>query len=191
MEGHAEQDVKMVLMHVGQYSLADGGECVFVVGQKDCLNETGAMSYPAGWDNCTRRTWCNGDYKNSLPGSLMSIFKEMKTVIDHDSSGAVSVNDYFALPAEREIFGVNSNASAASEQDLFQIDFYKSPANRIKSSLSSASHTMQPNDYWGRSYVAGMSDNWVVVTSAGASSFRGSSSQSGIAPFGCIGKKVV
>ena len=92
MESHAEQDVKMVLMHVGQYPLADGGECVFVVGQKDCLNETGAMSYPAGWDNCTRRTWCNGDYKNSLPGSLMSIFKEMKTVIDR--ANPLFVSDY-------------------------------------------------------------------------------------------------
>ena len=39
METHAAQDVKMVLMHAGQYPLADGGECAFVVGQKDCLRK--------------------------------------------------------------------------------------------------------------------------------------------------------
>lgn len=192
METHAAQDVKMVLMHAGQYPLADGGECAFVVGQKDCLNETGYMNptptNTGGWDACARRGWCNSDYKNAIPPILLSLFRQMK-VVTANGSGATTVDstDIFALPAEKEVFGVKAYADNIAEANLFQFDFYKTGSNRVKKVGASA------NEYYERSPRAADIGDFCIVTNTGTAYVSGDLAAvelDGLAPFGCIGKKV-
>ena len=190
METHAAQDVKMVLMHAGQYPLADGGECAFVVGQKDCLNETGYMNptntVAGGWDACARRSWCNGDYKNAIPPILLPLFRQMK-VVTANGNGATTVDsiDTFALPAEKEVFGVNEYANSTAEVNLFQIEWYKSAPNRIKNRGGSPTWWSERSPGGGVLFC-GVDDKGQVQP-AGNSSLGPITSFS---PFGCIGKKV-
>ena len=150
MESHAAQDVKLVLMHAGQYPLSGGGTANFVVGLKDCLSEGGKMDSGDngdvfGWDTCTRRTWCNGEFKNSLPPTLLPIFKQMQTIAANGSGvTAVTSDDYFALAAEKEVFGTNKYADSTVELNLFQFDWYKTASNRQKNKGSwSRSHYLK------------------------------------------------
>ena len=189
METHAAQDVKMVLMHAGQYPLADGGECAFVAGQKDCLNEIGYMNPTAtntgGWNTCERRGWCNSDYKNAMPPVLLPIFKQMKTTAANGAgNAAVTSNDYFALFAEKEIFGANTYAGATAEATLFQIEWYKTSANRIKKVNGYV------GTYWNCSPVSSNSSGFCCVYSNGTTTANMADFTYGLAPFGCIGKKV-
>ena len=113
-----------------------GGTANFVVGLKDCLNEGGRMNPEyniGGWNACERRTWCNEDFKNSFPSTLLPIFKQMKTIsADGQGNNAIESDDYFALPAEKEVFGYTNNASATAEAELFQLEYFKTASNRAK-----------------------------------------------------------
>lgn len=187
METHAAQDVQMVLMNIGGYELTEGGECAFVVGQKGVLYEVGIIdsgSNPGGWNGCKRRTWCNGTYKNAMPMGLSPIFRQFKTraaAATGDSAPAVISDDWFALPAEKEIIGKSQDASAVAEADLQELEYYKTAANRRKGEI-----------YWTRSQYTGISWSFVIVTKAGAvDSYYDIKNPQGISPFGCIGKKVV
>ena len=186
METHAAQDVKMVLMHAGQYPLADGGECAFVVGQKDCLNEPGKM-HPtkissfdwSGWDSCERKEWCNNDYKNALPSPFVNIFRQI-----NDSTGRTK-GDYFALAAEKEILGFNKY-STDNEAGLFQFNWYENFSHVRKNVGSYGEYR-----YWNRSPSSYLSV-FCCIASNGGADYGDVDNQYplGISPFGCIGKKV-
>lgn len=175
METHAAQDVKMVLMHAGQYPLADGGECAFVVGQKDCLNEGGYI-HPDndvnGWENCERRSWCNNDYKNAIPPTLLTTFRPM-------------AKDTFSLAAEREIRGSNPIGNPNADSGLFLFDYYKISTNRIKRMNGTNSY------HWNKTPSYDNDLIFCATTSSGAAGSANVYSKWGLAPFGCIGKKVV
>ena len=98
-----------------------------------------------GWDTCTRRTWCNGEFKNSLPPTLLPIFKQMQTIAANGSGvTAITSDDYFALAAEKEVFGTNKYADSTVELNLFQFDWYKTASNRQKGKGSwSRSHYLE------------------------------------------------
>ena len=181
METHAAQDIQLVLMHAGEYPLASGGVCNFVVGMKDCLNEKGKMDSTGdgGWDGSERRAWCNADFKNSIPQSLIGIFKKMVTVSGGtDGKSKVTSNDYFALPAEKEIFGINTRADAIVEEELFQLAYYET--TQIKKVNNAADW------YWQRSTSSIVSPYFCGVTATGASSDSYPYNPGGISPFGCI-----
>lgn len=189
METHAAQDVKMVLMHAGQYPLADGGECAFVVGQKDGLNEYGYMNptdtTTDGWRGCARRGWCNSDYKEAFPATLKSIFRPAAVTTGIDMAGGSAVtDDYFALPAEKEIFGTNIYGNSTAEVSLFQLKYYEIAANRIKKGNGS------PLAYWERSNWTSGAQYFCMVNANGEAFRYGASQQGMLAPQGCIGKKV-
>ena len=189
METHAAQDVKMVLMHAGQYPLADGGECAFVVGQKDCLNEKGSINVSNtpkyGWYVSERRSWCNSIFYNSLPTIIKNIFRQFANTSAGGKENSPTVsNDFFSLFAEKEVFGTNTYADATAEATLFQIEYFKNATNRIKKVNSY-------NEYWFlRSLMSGGSTDVCLVSKTGTPSAGGSNYFEGIAPFGCIGKKV-
>lgn len=196
-ETHAEQDVELVLMHAGGYELADGSTCNFVVGQKDCLAEEGYMNSTntnsGSWEGSARRTWCNDEYKNAMPASLSPIFKQFKTITAETYNGTTLKTsiDYFALPAAKEVLGGDTASSAGSatsysnlteSNSLFQFDWYKTSANRIKKQGISGS----ANLWWERSPYCKLSNRFCIVSSDGYAGISNANYTSGLAPFGCI-----
>ena len=141
-ETHAEQTVTFVLMNAGGKTLANATSsgrsvCSFIVGMKDVLAEDGAMNSAntavGGWDACSRRTWCNEVFRNAIPASLREIFKEHFNVTGNSTgSTTVTSTDYFAFPAEKEVFGRNTKANSAAESNLTQFEYYATVANRLK-----------------------------------------------------------
>jgi hypothetical protein len=195
-ESHAEQDVELVLMHAGGYELADGSTCNFVVGQKDCLAESGFMNWDMineySWDGSVRRAWCNDVYKNAIPSTLLPIFKQFKTITAETYNGTTLQTslDYFALPATKEAFG-GTATSAGSDTGysnltefnaLFQFDWYKIEGNRSKKLGISGGY----NEWWERSPIYSDSFGFCSVYGDGYYSKEFADFTLGLAPFGCI-----
>ena len=193
-ESHAAQDVTLVLMNAGGKTLntpTEGGRttCSFIVGMKNCLNEHGYMNSTdtsiGGWDACARRTWCNNIFYNSIPASLRPIFKQVKNKTGSLSSGTgvnsfVDSIDYFAFPAEYEVFGTYNNSSETYESGLQQFEYYQTSANRIKQRNGSA------NNWWDRSPRKTGATSFCDVNSIGTTDRYNASSLLGISTFGCI-----
>ena len=145
-----------------------------------------------GWDKCARRTWCNNVFYKAIPSSIRGIFKKCKNVTastgGNTSASLVTSEDYFALPAEKEIFGAGygysgngyaANTEAASS-DLSQFTWYATSANRIKRVNGSN------NWWWERSPYGIYSNGFCDVNDSGGANGNGASSSYGLAPFGCI-----
>ena len=133
------QTVTFVLMNAGGKTLANATpsgrtECSFIVGMKNGLAEKGRMDYTSKiWDSCFRRTWCNGLFRNAIPEALRGIFKQhLNVTANGTGSTTVTSTDYFAFPAEKEVFGSNTNANSTAEASLTQFEYYATEANRIK-----------------------------------------------------------
>jgi hypothetical protein len=195
-ESHAAQSADFVLMNAGGKTLTSGKTCSFVVGMKNCLKETGYMNSSdtstTGWDKCARRTWCNSVFYDSIPSSIRGIFKKCKNVTastgGNTSASLTTSEDYFALPAEKEIFGDGygysgkgyaANTEAASS-DLSQFTWYATAANRIKQVNGSNSW------WWERSPYGGYVHAFCLVRSDGSAFNFYASVAHGLAPFGCI-----
>ena len=200
-ESHAAQTVELVLMHVGGYDLnsavASGRtKCSFVVGMKDALVNGGYMNSintnGGSWDGSTRRTWCNNVFKNAIPSSLLPIFKQFKTITAETYNGTTNniSLDLFALPAAKEVFGgtatsagtatINSNLTEFNA--LFQFDWYKTEANRIKK----FGMTGEAAYWWERSPYYNRSLQFCCVITGGGGNVFSASMEIGISPFGCI-----
>lgn len=135
----AQQTVTFVLMNAGGKTLANvtpsgRSECSFIVGMKNGLAEKRQMDYTSKiWDSCERRTWCNSLFRNAIPASIRGIFKQhLNITADGPNSTTVTSTDYFALPAEKEVFGSNTYANSTAEASLTQFEYYATEANRIK-----------------------------------------------------------
>lgn len=184
-ESHAAQSVEFVLTDPGHYTLANGKPCSFVVLQKDCLNEGGAINSQktnsGGWNSCPRRTWCNSVYRNAIPSSLRGIFKQFNVrTADGSSGSAVDSTDWFSLFSEKEIFGSTNYANASAEKKNTQLNYYKTSSNRIKRTNSSES------SWWERSASSGTSNRFCRVLNDGTAGNNYTGAANGIAPFGCI-----
>ena len=141
-ETHAEQTVTFVLMNSGGKTLANAtpsgrSVCSFIVGMKNGLSEEGGMNSDntavGGWDACPRRTWCNEVFRNAIPESLREIFKQHLNITGNSTgSTTVTSTDYFALPAEKEVFGQNRKANSTAESSLTQFEYYTTAANILK-----------------------------------------------------------
>ena len=184
-ETHAAQDVQFVLTDPGHYTLANGKPCNFVVLQKDCLKEDGVMdsqtTNSVGWDSCPRRTWCNSVYRNAIPSTLRSIFKQFTTYAANGTgSSSVASSDYFALFSEKEVFGSTTYANATAEDNCSQLDYYKTSANRIKRRNGSAFY------WWERSPHSVDSYTFCFVNTDGNAYWSFAVDNFCLAPFGCI-----
>jgi hypothetical protein len=110
-ETHAAQEVTLVIMDSQHYDLVGGGKDHFVVGLKNCLNEMGYMNSTdtsaGSWEASARRAWCNNVFKNAIPATLRNCFKQFNviTCTEWDGTTNTTSNDYFALFAEKEVFG--------------------------------------------------------------------------------------
>ena len=191
-ESHAEQTVTFVLMNAGGKTLANATpsgrtECNFIVGMKNGLAEKGYMNSSntnsGGWEACARRTWCNSMFRNAIPSTLRDIFKQHLNVTANGSSSTTATStDYFALPAEKEVFGSVSRADSTAEASLTQFEYYKTSSNRIKKTGDSGSVS-----YWGdRSPRSGNSGIFCTVSSNGSADYEPASFGRLLAPFGVI-----
>lgn len=192
-ESHAAQQVDLVLMHAGGYDLnaavASGRtKCSFVVGLKDSLTEAGYMNSSntnsGSWNGSARRTWCNNVFRNAIPSTLRAIFKQFKTVTAQTYNGSTNQTsvDYFALPAEREIFDARNYCNQTEYNALFQFDYYKTASNRVKK----LGKTGTASDWWERSPRYDNSTSFCRVDSNGSANGNRASTTNGLAPFGCI-----
>ena len=184
-ESHAAQDVVMVLTDPGHYTLANGKKCNFVVLQKDCLKERGAMNSQGtnsgGWNSCPRRTWCNSVYRNAIPATLRPIFKQFTTYAANGTgSTSTASSDYFALFSEKEIFGSTTYANSSAESKNSQLTWFKTSSNRIKR-VDGSTYI-----WWERSPHSGNSNYFCRVTSSGTANWHIANYSRGLAPFGCI-----
>lgn len=138
-----------------------------------------------GWNACERRTWCNTVLPQAFPETLRPIFKQMN-VITANGAGttAVTSEDTFALPAEKEIFGTNQHGNATAEASLFQLKYFETASNRPKK----VNGSQQP--YFERSPITNgqyANINYCGVDMYGTSNFnQNPTAQQGLAPIGCI-----
>lgn len=188
-ETHAAQQVTLVLMDSQHYDLVDGGKDHFVVGLKNCLNEMGYMNSTdtsaGSWEASARRAWCNNVFKNAVPATLRNCFKQFEVITCTEWNGTTNTtsDDYFALFAEKEVFGERTFSNETEAAALTQIAYYATEANRIKTVNGSADF------WWGRSPDAGPGGGGYVfcgVGSGGEAGSGGAGDAFGLAPFGCI-----
>lgn len=188
-ETHAAQQVTLVLMDSQHYNLVGGGKDHFVIGLKNCLNEKGYMNSTdtnaGSWESSARRAWCNNVFKNAIPATLRNCFKQFEviTCTEYDDTTNTTSNDYFALFAEKEVFGERSISNEIEAAALTQIAYYATEANRIKNVNGEACA------WWERSPVDHPEDEGIgfrLVDAYGESRSDNAGSDNGLAPFGCI-----
>jgi len=183
------QTVTWVIMDQGGIE----GDGLFVAGMKNCLTNTVDMwsqVSPDGWDISALREWANyatDSFKNALPSTFASLFILVQNTSER--SGGVDykyVGDYFALFAEKQLFGTNIRANPNYETTLSQFAYYAQDANRIKKKLGNSASSYSA--YWQRS-ASTTAGNWCIVNTSGGSSYYANTSSGnfGIALFGVIG----
>lgn len=188
-ETHAAQSKAWILMDTGAqsgYVFSDNTPVHYVVGMEDCFDETGYMNSTntntGSWDSSARRTWCNNELRASFDEDTRALFKQFKTVTAETYSGSTLKTslDYFALFAEKEVFGTRTYSNATETAALKQIKYYEVTANRIKNVNGSATI------WWERSPHSGGGTAFCGVTGGGTANFYSASNTKGLSPFGCI-----
>ena len=188
--GQSAQTVQFVLSEKGGKTLTTplNGKttCAFQVDQVNSLltsshfnKNTGRKDNKGGWRDIDLRSWCNNQYKNSIPSIFQSCFKQFKnkTTAGDKSTTIYETDDMFALRAQIEILGTYNYASV---QEGSHITYYKTNANRIKKIGSTASN------YWLRSpYIDGRTQ-FDYISTSGSIGARDYTYAYGIAPFGVI-----
>ena len=196
-ESQAEQAATLVLMDHGSYDLVtpvlgkDGNartKCSFVVGLKNALTTNGYMNpsntNAGSWESSKRREWCNGGFRGAIPEAIRGIFKKFKTKTakEYNAAETRQTEDYFALPAEKEIFGSRTYSNTTEAGELSQFEYYETAANRIKKNGDSGSAYY----WWERSPYASNAARFCAVNTNGGATANSASTASGLAPFGCL-----
>ena len=194
-ESQSAQTITLVLMHKGDYELvtpvkakggADRSTCSFVVGMKDCLDETGYLNSSQtdvknGWQAVSRRNWCNGGFRGALPNGIEGIFKKFKCYFWNKTLSQINITqDYFTLPAEKEIFGVTAQGYDGEANVLVWFDWYKTEAHRKKLVNASA------GQWWSRSVSIVGSSYCTVQNGTVSAAAVNAYPPKGISPFGCV-----
>lgn len=190
-ESHEEEDVTLVIQNVGGVTLTSGKQCHYVVGLLNSLKTPGYMNSSGtnsgSWKSSARRAWCNNIFRNAIPTTISGCFKQFKcvTATEYNSSTNTTTDDYFALPAEKEIYGQRYNSVQTEANALTQFEWYKTLLNRIK---KSGDLSNSRTSWWNRSpdsriptpvYFCYIDDD----TSARSAS---ANENKGLSPFGCI-----
>ena len=198
-ESHVEQTVTLVLMDSQHYTLTNptaGGDTKdhFVVGLKNLLangtnRESGYMNQSetnrGSWSGCARRAWCNDVFRAAIPETLRGCFKQFKvpTATTYNGSSVTETDDYFALFAEKEIFGSCTFSNTTEANALSQIKWYETAANRIKKSGGDAGDA---HSWWERSPRSSIGNSFLIVYPDGTANTNIAAFDADIAPFGCI-----
>lgn len=178
----------LVLMHEGGKTLTTPinghPECAFIVGLKNCMATKRAMNpSETNWNNCAMRTFCNGDFRNYFSATMRGIFKKSETLTapNYVDNLLQTSNDYFALPAEKEVTG-DIGGSNPAEDTLSQFTWYMTSSNRIKTINGQADvwYLRSLNAYGGSGY------GFLGMSKRGMSQGAGYDNASGVSPYGCI-----
>lgn len=203
-ERQSSQQVTLVLMHQGGYNLVTAVKdkqgqnrqtCSFVVGLKNCLTTQGYMNSSntnsGSWRATARRNWCNGGFRQAINSTLRPAFKQFQCITGTYSGGTaaggsnITTQDYFALPAGKEVFGGGSSTNYSTDNEsnaLAQFTWYQTTSNRFKT----LGNTGSADTWWWRSPYYGDSTHFCLVYSSGIASANYASVTYGLAPFGCI-----
>ena len=189
-ESHGEEDVTLVIQNVGGVTLTNGKQCHYVVGLLNSLGTPGYMNSSStnsgSWKSSARRAWCNNIFRNAIPTTVRGCFKQFKcvTATEYNSSNNTTTDDYFALPAEKEIYGRRNNSAQTEANALTQFEWYKTPLNRIKKigDLGS-SYT-----WWTRSpnSEASIQAYFCYINADTSEQIASANENNGLSPFGCI-----
>lgn len=195
-EAQNSQSGTLVLMHRGLYELVTPvldvqGQarsiCSFVVGLKNCMETKGyynsAATNSGSWDGSARRNWCNGGFRQAIPEALRSAFKEFKTTTIETYNGNTNKisNDYFALPAEKEVHGSSSRCNSTEATALTQFTWYETTANQAKTIGDSGAADI----WWARSPA--INNNRSICYFYNGSVYDTDANGTlGFSPFGCM-----
>jgi hypothetical protein len=116
---------------------------------------------------------------------ILNCFKQFNIITCTEWNGTTNTtsNDYFALFAEKEVFGERTFSNETEAAALTQVAYYATEANRIKTVNGEA------DGWWGRSpdtYPEGAGHAFCSVSVDGEASGGIASRARGLAPFGCI-----
>ena len=192
-ETHVSQTVTLVLLDRGVYTLTNAvssgrTKCSFVVGLKECLKERGKMNNAdttsGSWNSSIRRKWCNNEFKNSIPSSILPIFKQVRVITAGTYNGTTNqtTNDWFFLPAEKECHTPVSNSNATEANALSVLNHYQTDSNLTKKYNT----TTTVAGWWTRSPHKSNAQCWVLRTEDGKWSGYKATSGLGLSPIGCI-----
>lgn len=207
-ESHVAQNVTMVLVDKNNQnytytSTPSSGKThpAFIVQLKNGLDNgsKGEMGYmnstdtnSGSWGSTARRTWCNSTFRSSIHSTLRAIFHQVhvKTAAVYNGSTLQTTQDYFFLPAAKEVFGgtATSAGSATAYSNLKEFNaltqwkYYETSANRIKKYGNSGSAYR----WWERSPRMNTADGFCFVTPSGTADNYTASNALLIAPVGCI-----
>lgn len=174
-EAQGAQNGTLVLMHhkpvsttdANAYKLVTATECghkipSFVIGLKNCMETAGYINgtrtNAGSWKACARRNWCNGGFREAIPSSLRQVFKQFNVITakEYNSSEIEITNDYFSLPACKEVFGTASFSTTNEAGALMQFDYYVDSSTHVKYIGDTATKSfwfersprIQYNEYW-------------------------------------------
>lgn len=143
----------LVLMNKGGYSLTNptpSGRttCSFVVGVKYGVGQATYSDVETdSWKDSTLRSLLNTTFKNSIPSTLINMFKSVKVITAKSCSSSEyeTTNDYFFVPAVKEISGRACYSNTVEANALSQYTFFVDSANR---QLKDSYPAMKYNAYW-------------------------------------------
>lgn len=171
--------------------------CSYVVGMKHCLQNTGKINSTntnvGSWNDSERRTWCNTIFRNAIPSTLRPIFSQFWTCTAKTPSGSINQdsNDYFTLPAEKEIFGTGTYSNQTEANKLVHLWYYASGPGANNKKKTVGGNNAVPSSgigdpYWLRSPSTGFQNSFCVVTRNGIANDASPNYSYGLSPFGCI-----
>lgn len=179
------QEVEIALAHKGLYKDSNNSTVSWVVSFVDCLAQQGKMNgtntNSGSWDGSAIREYLNDYVFEAMSADDQAIFRQFKTLTANPYNGTVlqTSNDYLALCAEKEIFGVATYGNATEAAALTQFDYYKVIENHTKYADGNLCY------WWQRSPCKDY-DSAFCLANIGNASFNPAGSNQGISPFGCI-----
>lgn len=191
IEAHSAQSAELVIMDTTCTGFTINGNTPrAIVGLKDGLLEKGNMNTTStnvgGWKDCKRRSWCNTEFKNSLPTEVRKWFKQFswsQGAGGTPPNGLHTTQDYFALAPERCIFNSRYHSFAEEAELYTQWTYYSISSNRIKKVGTSGS----ASGWWECSPLFSADPSYFCnVYSTGSSSNGYASVSRLLSPFGCI-----
>ena len=113
-ESHSSQDVQLTIIDFDHDDLVTPingkTKAAISVQLKNCLNTKGYMNSSntnvGGWEESTRRKWCNDIFYNAIPSILRNGIKQVikKNYKVYNSNNITTTSDYCFLLSETEIF---------------------------------------------------------------------------------------
>ena len=141
-----------------------------------------------GWNNCTRRTWCNQVYFAALPQYIQTAIKEVNKLTANGgltSATIVTSVDKAFLLSEVEIFGTISQSKTGEGTQYAYFSNAATNKYRLPASLNGGSGVTAL--YWERSpHIWNAEDGFCDMLNDGTASYGTSNFTLGICPAFCL-----